>query len=299
MKTGILFTSRNNYDLLDYWLGKVNTENLFILNIDEDSTPENKIKGKQICEKYNVVYLDREDRGMQNNLTTACSVFTQKNLEWIVWFQHDCFPITDQFFTKFNDLVETYDFSEFGAIGFNIKHDGIYQMLSRTPLQQPNEVMWARFNINEPLPSDYNKIHSVESVSWMCAAVNIKQYQTHIVPTGDYQFFHAWDDIAFQFMYKNIHNICVPFLELSHEQIVKKDFDMPVKSPHANTEEDLKKREFYYGKWGHHDVWQKRWGFLYDDNLTFNSVKDHYKNTLIAEFYDHNVHSGPLKTFDP
>ena len=40
MKVGILFTSRNNYDLLDYWLEKVNTEGLFILNIDEDSTPE-------------------------------------------------------------------------------------------------------------------------------------------------------------------------------------------------------------------------------------------------------------------
>ena len=78
MKTGILFTSRNNYDLLDYWLNKVNTENLFILNIDEDSTPENKIKGKQVCEKHNVTYLDREDRGMQNNLTTACTIFNQK-----------------------------------------------------------------------------------------------------------------------------------------------------------------------------------------------------------------------------
>ena len=76
MKVGILFTSRNNYDLLDYWLEKVNTEGLFILNIDEDSTSENKIKGKEICKKHKITYMDREDRGMQNNITSACSVIT-------------------------------------------------------------------------------------------------------------------------------------------------------------------------------------------------------------------------------
>ena len=75
MKTGILFTSRNNYDLLDYWLKNVNTEGLFILNIDEDSTPENKIKGKEVCEKHCIAYMDREDRGMQNNITSACNIF--------------------------------------------------------------------------------------------------------------------------------------------------------------------------------------------------------------------------------
>jgi hypothetical protein len=298
MKTGILFTSRNNYDLLDYWLTKVDTEEFFILNIDEDSTLENKIKGKQICNKHNVTYLDREERGMQNNLFTACSIFQSKNLEWILWFQHDCFPITNKFFTEFDNIIKTGNLNQFGAVGFNIKHDGIYQMLSRTPLQQPNEVMWARFDINSPLPIEYNKIHSVESVSWMCAAVNINQYLTYIIPTGDYQFFHAWDDIAFQFMYNNIHNICIPFLELSHEQIVKGEFDMPIKSPHANTQEDLEKREFYYGKWGHHDVWYDRWGFWYDDNSTFELVKDNYAGTLIQEFYNHNIYQGPLKTFD-
>jgi hypothetical protein len=298
MKTGILFTSRNNYDLLDYWLDKVDTENLFILSIDEDSTLENKIKGKEICKKHKITYMDREDRGMQNNLTSACSIFQKNNLDWIIWFQHDCFPITEGFFTKFNRLAETGKLNGFGAIGFNIKHDGIYQMLSRTPLQQPNENMWNRFNINYPLPLNYNKIHSVESVSWMCAAVNIDQYQTQISPTGDYQFFHAWDDIAFQFMYKNIHNICIPFLELSHEQIVKKEFNIPVKSPLAKNEEEEKKREHFYGKWGHHDVWKNRWGFSYDDNSTFEEVKENYSGTLIDKFYNHNINTGPLKIFE-
>ena len=41
-KIGILFTSRNNYNLLYNWLNKVNTEGFDILNIDEDSDDEEK-----------------------------------------------------------------------------------------------------------------------------------------------------------------------------------------------------------------------------------------------------------------
>ena len=298
MKVGILFTSRNNYDLLDYWLERVNTEELFILNIDEDSTPENKLKGIEVCKKHNVTYMDREDRGMQNNITTACNVFKKSNLEWIMWVQHDCFPITDKFFTKFNTLVESGNFNNFGVVGFNIKHDGVYQMLSRCPIQQPNQDMWVRYDINDTLTNGYEKIHSVESVSWMCAAVSIEQYEKNIKPTGDYQFFHAWDDIAYQFLYKNIHNICIPFLELSHEQIVKKDFNMPVKSPLAKTKQETEIREHFYGKWGHHDVWNQRWGFLYSDNETYEEVRGHYKGTLIEDFYNNNINNGPLKTFE-
>ena len=61
MKLGILFTSRNNYDLLDYWLTKVNTNNIFILNIDEDSTIENKDKGRMICDKHNITYIEKKE----------------------------------------------------------------------------------------------------------------------------------------------------------------------------------------------------------------------------------------------
>ena len=35
---GILFTSRNNYSLLDEWLNRVDWDGFEILNIDEDSS---------------------------------------------------------------------------------------------------------------------------------------------------------------------------------------------------------------------------------------------------------------------
>ena len=74
-KTAILFTSRNNYNLLDVWLSRVDIEGFSVLNIDEDSTPENKEIGKSVCEKHGVVYMDREIRSISPcNLKNSCSI---------------------------------------------------------------------------------------------------------------------------------------------------------------------------------------------------------------------------------
>ena len=93
---GIVFTSRNNYELLDNWMKKVNTEDFFILNIDEDSTEENKELGKKICKKHNILYKDRDKRGMQFNMLTAGDILKEKNIDWILWFQHDSYPKTER-----------------------------------------------------------------------------------------------------------------------------------------------------------------------------------------------------------
>ena len=44
-KLGILFTSRNNYEMFDLWFASTTNEGFEVLSIDEDSTPENKQKG--------------------------------------------------------------------------------------------------------------------------------------------------------------------------------------------------------------------------------------------------------------
>lgn len=297
-KLGILFVSKNNYSLFDTWMERVNTEGYTILNIDEDSTLENKEIGKQVCEKYGIHYMDREKNGMQNNIDSAGRFFKEKGINWLIWFQHDCYPVTDKFFSLFNELIQTGKLDEFGAVGFNVEHDFEWQMLSRSPLQFPRKDMWIRIPKGYELPLGYDKPHSVESVSWMCAAISIDQFNKHIEVCDDYQFFHAWDDIAFQFMNKNIHNLCLPQYYFSHEQIVKKEHNIPLKSPHAKNEEEAKKREFYWGHFNHHDVWHNRWGFWWDDSSTFENVKENYKGTLLYDFYNHNMYEKPFKIFD-
>jgi hypothetical protein len=297
-KLGILFVSKNNYELFDVWMNRVDVENYFILNIDEDSTLENKEIGKEICTKYGIHYMDREKKGLQNNLQSACTVFKQQGIDWFIWFQHDCYPVTEKFFSSFDTLTQTGKLDQFGVVGFNVEHDFTWQSLSRTPLQSPQVEMWSRFPVGMPVPEGYNKPHSVESVAWMCAAISIDQFRKHIQVTDDYQFFHSWDDIAFQFLYKNIHNLCLPQYYFSHEQVVKTNYNIPLKSPHAKNKQEEEKREFFWGHFNHHDVWHDRWGFWWDQSYTFEEVKHHYEGTLLYDFYNHNMQTGPLKVFN-
>lgn len=302
-KIGILFTSRNNYESLQYWIDNVDTEGFQILNIDEDSDEENKKIGKEVCEKNNIIYMDREDRGMQNNITTASKHFTSKNIDWIIWFQHDCFPSTKNFFSKLNDLLLKGTLNEFGVVGFNVLHDGINHLLSRKPLQKGNKLdapwpIYDHYFNNQEIPYQYSKPFAIESAMWTMVAVKISQYEKYITPTDDYHFFHAWDDIAFQFLYNNVYNICIPHLEANHIQEVKKQFNIPVKSPHANTPKEKEKRNYYFSKFDHLKVWQDRWGWDWDfAKDTFESVEKNYKDTLLYKIYHHDPKKGPIKTF--
>ena len=293
-KLGIFLVSKNNYQLLPGWVDRVNTEGYEVLNIDEDSTPENKEIGKEKCNEFNIHYMDREEKGLQNNIQSACDYFEKLGCEWVIAFQHDCYPMDDIFFDKFESIIETGKLDGFGVVGFNIHHDGVYQILSRTPLQQPSSDLMVRTPIGVQFPTPYNSPHSVESVYWTAAAVNIKQYNKYIIPTSDYQMFHAWDDIAFQFLYNNIHNVVLPDFRMSHEQEVKEEFAIPIKSPHASEE----KREHFWGHFDHLKIWIERWGFDYMDRRTFEAVKYHYKGTLIEEFYNNDMNQGPIKVFD-
>lgn len=301
-KVGLLFTSRNNYEMLDFWMeNQPNIQEFSILNIDEDSTEENKAKGKEICKKNGIAYMDREERGMMHNLSTACKYFKQQNLEWIIWNSHDSLP-EKGFFDKFNKLVTDKNLSNFGVIGFNISHNKEYHLLARTPLQPEQGEFYDRYPQNKPIPEKWSKPYAIESAVWCTTAVNISQYETHIIPTDNYHFFHAWDDIAFQFLYKNIYNIVIPDFYVDHVQYIKPKFGMPFKSPliggsHNKSKEE---REFYFSKWGHLQVWIDRWGFDWENRNTFEQVKDHYKDTLLYDFYhfDRNNSPTPLKTFD-
>ncbi len=118
-------------------------------------------------------------------------------------------------------------------------------------------------------------------------------YEKYIIPTDQYHFFHAWDDVAFQFLNNNIYNICLPNFGIFHDQFRKLEFDIPRNSPRGGD-----RREYYWGKWGHLDVWKERWGFDYEDRNTFDVVKDQYRDTLLYKFYFHNPANGPLRSFD-
>jgi len=311
-KLGLLFTSRNNYEMLDSWKEQVDTKDYPILNIDEDSTDDQKRLGQSICDKHSIDYINREERGMQFNILTGCNYFENEGVEWLLWCAHDIFPLTENFFDKLHTKLQKPDMSNFGVIGFNILHDANeindwngddtpLHHVGRSPLQPGdmyyrNVKFWPSTRVR--FDEQWEDPFAVESIKWDICLVNIKQYKKYIKPTSDYHFFHAWDDISYQFLYNNIYNICLPKFCCAHRQEHKVEHGLPKSSPNDVTySNNLERREHFYGKWGHHDVWKERWGFDYSDRNTFEQVKEIYKDTLLYRFYNHDPVYGPLESF--
>ena len=307
-KIGIVFTSRNNYQLLGNWCSQVNTDGYEIISIDEDSTPEQKKLGKQICKEQDVLYMDRDQRGMLWNLETASNYYKKRGIEYILYFSHDCYPKTPDFFNKLNTYLTETDLSNFGTIGFNILHDSYeikdydgdntpLRTTARTPLE-PGDLYyrsnkyWPKTRVR--YDNKWNKPYAVESIMWTVGVINIAQYQKHIIPTSEYHMFHSWDDISFQFLNKNVYNIVLPQFCLAHDQNTKTPYGIPENSPIG----DVKTREHYFSKFNHHEVWENRWGFNYGDRNSFEAVKESYQDTLLWNFYHHDPINGPLKSFD-
>jgi len=247
-------------------------------------------------------------------------------IEWIIYSHHDSYPLTEKFIQKINYWVNNPEVKKFGVIGFNVLHnkDEIkcfdhestpLRSTARCPLEKGGMIYKAK--TSKPLKNwlredllrgfknstriNYNneikRPFAVESVFYTTAMVNINQYQRYIVPDSSFTMFLAWDDIAFQFLKNNVYNIVLPNFHYAHDQSLKLKYDLPLKSPIGNPI----KREYLYGKWNHHDMWEKKWGFRWNQKYVrsdFKKIKKQYKGTLLMDFYRHDPKNGPLRYFE-
>ena len=318
-KVGILFTTRNNYDMLENWLKSFNHEGFPVLNIDENSIEEEKVKGRKIKDKYKIIHIENTKRGILNNLKTACKIFSNESVEWVIWLHHDCWPLTPNFFSKFNSLINTKKLDEFGLVGFNTYHKcnlkecynkRQLQYLARAPLEPGdnwyrNKDKWggtrARLESGK-----FDKPFSVQIPAAFGVAVNLELYDKVIEVIDDYHMMNSWDEIGFQFMYKNIYSLAIPYLHLAHDPVLKTRLGIPQVSSKAHEANkgghDYNKKEFgidnkYFGKWGL-SILEDRWGINYDKaRKTYKRVRDNYKGTLLDVYFNHDPINGPLKSF--
>ena len=116
-----------------------------------------------------------------------------------------------------------------------------------------------------------------------------------IEPTDEYHF-HLWaPDVSIQFLYHNVHNIVLPDLYLMNKQELKSNYGINPNSAHGSKDGN----EYHFGHYNpSHEAWKERWGWEYDNPKTIPDVKQIYEGTLIAEFIDHKIVSGPLKIYD-
>lgn len=314
---GILITSRNNYDFMaKFWAKRINAGHYPVLNIDEDSKPEQKALGQQICKEYGFNYIDREKRGMLNNIDTAIRFFGD-SIKYIVWFQTDCWPLQTDFFDRFNTLVESGQLDEFGAVGFNGMADNILEthnyeklvghindddfpiaVVARSPLEEGDS--WycgvKSRRIKDPILKHhlFRNAFSVEIVAWFAAAINVSQFKKHMDLAHPFEWFHCWDDICFQFLNKNIHNVTIPWLFVDHRPDLKPAGGSPLRAVRLAYKGD----NTYHSLVGFTEKeWKKVWGFEYDNRKTFKKCKDRYRDTLLMQFYRHKMQDGPLRIF--
>lgn len=321
----IVFFSKNDYFLLENWLNFHKDENIpFIFNLDIGSENNQRIYGEDLCKKHKIKFLKSKRTEMQYNLFEAID-FLKNQFDYILYLHTDTFIIDKNTFNEINDLIVNNHLEDFGCIGFNIYHDDEIKKISkenrlmttaRTCLQLGNG--W--FNSQNDCPVDYDNFKNfpfaVESVMWCAVLLNSNSYLRNIEVDLNFNFFHSWDDIAFQFMLKKKYNIVIPKIRLKHDQNVKSKFGLTKKSPLGKKKDVIKK----YGRFDHHLIWENKYGFKYDlkknilfpkykllykilskilykicllkfinletvSRSSFNKCRAKYKNTMLDEFY--------------
>ena len=118
----IYVSSRNNYDMLSgEVLKNINTEGFEFINVDDNSSEDEITKGKQICKDNDIVFLENKSRGVQMATQTLIDFINDNrpNCKWVICFQHDCYPITENFFSRINKLIHDDKLDDFGTLGFN------------------------------------------------------------------------------------------------------------------------------------------------------------------------------------
>ena len=119
----VYVSSRNNYDMLENEvIRNVFYPNIIFVNVDDGSCEEEKAKGKRICKEYNIPFIENEKRGLQW-ATKSVINYAKKNhpnVKFLIHFQHDNYPMFLDFYTKFQNYIDSGFLDEFGTIGFNV-----------------------------------------------------------------------------------------------------------------------------------------------------------------------------------
>jgi hypothetical protein len=345
-KFGILLTTRNTYTMIDEWYSLYDYTGVPILNLDLNSEKKYRAAGQEICKKYGIDFLDANTTALQDNILQAAQFFFEKKgIEWVLYMHHDAYPMEKNSLYNLDELLSnSKKMKKFGVIGFNVYHDqydlkqfkkGHSKLMTtaRTPLELGNGYYSRKISSRVNYNNFLNKPYAVESVFWSTVLINYFQYKKNIKIDFDFNFFNSWDDVAFQFLQKNIYNIVIPDISFAHDQSLKLKHNLPRSSPNGNPK--------LYGRTDHLKCWKNKWGFYYSaskylfggdyllnrtgfinkcidkfseiihydltsslQTIARRSYKKHLESfpikrrSLIDDFYNHDPKNGPLKYFD-
>ncbi len=304
----IFISSRNNYSLLEGFLDRNNFSNFKFTNIDDCSSHKQIHEGKNICSRKGINFIPNQGRGLQWAWKTMAENI-EPSTKFILWTSHDIFPHSSQEYENVNRYAESGVLDKFGLIGFNFfgtigkifiekKIENQCGILGRAPLMMlPGRGGWYRSS-DMDLPWEiYGKPFSIEVPADFGFLINVDLFKKFIAPTSSYHLFNASEDVALNFLKRNIHNVVLPDIVFHHDQFLKKAGGVPVFSANWLTRLGFGKK--FFGKYDvNPDSWKNDWGWERNDRESFLKVQDKYQGTLIYEFFNHDYKRGPLKIFN-
>jgi len=313
----IYVSSHNNYDMLAGEVLNVDFEGFEFINVDDCSSTEEIQKGKDICEKHGVVYLQNKGRGVQMATQTLIDFVNQNrpDCKYIMCFQHDVVPISKDFFKTISTYISEGKLDEFGGIGFNVIDRGKYTgdsykafksgklplgMIGLAHLSVADKVRrWMSPSHNmDALKRNvdkWSKPFIIEFPAWMCVGINVRAWNESVTPTEEYQF-HLWfPDVAMQLNKANKPLLIIPNLYCLNQQEVKSKYGISENSAHGAKRGE----EYHFGQYSNFTAWKNRWGWDYENaKKTFNTVSEKYEGTLLYEYYKHDNNKGPLRNYE-
>jgi len=312
----VYVSSRNNYDMLEgEVLNNIDTEGFEFINVDDNSCEEELEKGKAICEKHGIIFLENKDRGVQMATQTLIDYINNNRpqCKWIVCFQHDIYPISKNFFDKLDNYINSDKLNDFGLIGFNVLDHGDYTLNSYDLFQQGDSpfgmIGMCHLSVQdrskrwlctkqqtELLKRDIWKTpFIVEFPMWAAVGINVNNWNKHIIATNQYHF-HLWlPDIAMQFNYKNKACLILPDLYCLNNQSLKEKYSINKNSAQGA----IQGNDYHFGEYSNFNAWKDRWGWHYEDVYeNFHSIQENYSGTLISDFFNHDITKGPLRSVD-
>jgi hypothetical protein len=312
----VYVSSRNNYDMLEgEVLKNIDTEGFEFINVDDKSCDEEIKKGKSICKNHDIVFLENKSRGVQMATQTLIDFINNERpkCKWILCFQHDHYPISKDFFANIDNRIQLGNLDEFGIIGFNVLDKGGYTKNSyhefldnKYPLgflgilhlschDRRYRYLCPKFNETLLQTDKWADPFIIEIPMWASIGINVEKWNKVIKPTTEYQF-HLWlPDIAMQFNYNNYPCLILPDIYTLNDQQLKTKYGID----HSSAPGAKRGNDYHFGKYSNFDAWSKRWGWNHE-NITegFEQIKDNYKDTLIWDYYHHDISTGPLKSFN-
>ena len=306
-KVAILFESRNNYQLFHEIFLKYTTADLsnhYIFNIDLNSTIEQKQLGERVMMMNNIIdiQVDPDDPHLYsaNRCLEICSDYIDTNgldIDWILWFQHDCHFIGDDFLERLEKILHENPryLSEVGTIGFcdyNTTKVGS-PIYGRGDLIQGINVMPHR-GWYENLPPSYTKVDHfvVECPQDNGVLFNRHLYKKCIKPDYNFKLFLWVGDVSAQFGLQGIASITLPSLEMADLYRLKPDYGVP---------RSLSGNPKFFADSYNEKPWIKFWRdkYLWNQGCSsfrreqFEKAMEMYKGTIQEQIFNWHIMDGP------